>query len=123
MGEAGILIVDDETAIHSYLQRKLTKLGYFVSVAADGETALALALELLPELIIMDVKLPKLDGLEVCRRLKNDDRTERIPVIILSAKAQAEEIKAGLAAGADRYLCKPTGFPEILGEIESFLNK
>lgn len=115
-----ILIVDDEQPIHAYLQKKLGKLGYMAYVAEDGEDALEQASFRLPDIILLDVKLPKLDGLEVCRRLKSDERTRHIPIIILSAKAQSEEIAEGLAAGADRYLCKPVGFPDILAEIKTF---
>jgi len=122
MGIETILVVDDEDAISSYLQRKLTKLGYRVSVADDGETALALAFSTLPDIILMDVKLPKLTGTEVCRQLKADERTRTIPVLLLSAKAQPAEIQEGIEAGADKYLCKPISFPDILAEIRSFEN-
>ncbi len=114
-----ILVVDDEHSIVSYLQRKLTKLGYTVYVAEDGESALERAFECLPDLIMLDVKLPKLDGCEVCRRLKADQRTKETPVLILSAKAQQKEIEEGLQAGADKYLCKPMSFPDILDAIQS----
>jgi two-component system phosphate regulon response regulator PhoB/two-component system alkaline phosphatase synthesis response regulator PhoP len=114
-----ILIVDDERTIHSYLERKLTKLGYTVHVAEDGETALQSAFQDLPDLILLDVKLPRLDGCEVCRKLKSDARTKTIPVFLLSAKAQKKEIQEGLDAGADKYLCKPMSFPDILKEIQS----
>jgi len=117
-----ILVVDDEDTISSYLQRKLTKIGYRVSVAEDGETALALAFSMQPDLILMDVKLPKLTGTEVCRQLKGDERTRTIPVLLLSAKAQPAEIQEGIEAGADKYLCKPISFPDILAEIREFEN-
>ena len=87
-----LLIVDDEKPISSYLNRKLSKLGYTVYIAEDGEEALEQAFAHLPDLILLDVKLPKLDGLSVCQRLKSDPRTDKIPVVILSAKAQSEEI-------------------------------
>lgn len=115
-----LLVVDDEETISSYLQRKLEKLGYTVAVAADGETALEVALATRPDLILMDVKLPKMTGTQVCRFLKSDDRTRGIPVLLLSAKAQPAEISEGLASGADRYLCKPISFPDILAEIRAF---
>lgn len=115
-----LLIVDDEKPISSYLDRKLSKLGYTVIIAEDGEEALSHAFDHLPDLILLDVKLPKRDGLSVCRKLKSDPRTRGIPVMILSAKAQTEEVQAGLAAGADKYLCKPLGFPDILNEIRRF---
>lgn len=117
-----ILVVDDEESISSYLRRKLTKLGYSVSVAEDGEEALGVAFSLLPDIILMDVKLPKLTGTEVCRKLKADQRTATTPILLLSAKAQPAEIREGLEAGADRYLCKPVSFPDILAELRAFEN-
>lgn len=117
-----ILVVDDEEAISSYLRRKLAKLGYSVLVAADGEKAFELAFSQLPDIILMDVKLPKMTGTEVCRKLKADQRTAAIPVLLLSAKAQPAEIKEGLDAGANRYLCKPISFPDILAELRTFEN-
>jgi DNA-binding response OmpR family regulator len=115
-----ILVVDDEEAIHAYLQRKFEKLGYAVCAAEDGEGALSQAFSQRPDIILLDVKLPKLNGIEVCKRLKSSDITKQTPIIMLSAKAQSDEIAAGLKAGADRYLCKPIGFPDILKEIKAF---
>ena len=115
-----ILVVDDEELIHSYLQKKLSKLGYTVFVAKDGEEALDQAFANLPDIILLDVKLPKLNGIETCKRLRVDQRTKNTPIIMLSAKAQSEEIRTGLEAGANRYLPKPIGFPDILKEIKDF---
>ncbi|MGD8386212.1 MAG: response regulator [Desulfobacteraceae bacterium] len=115
-----ILLVDDEEQISAYLNRKLTRLGYEVYVAGDGEEALNLAFSSLPDIVLLDVKMPKMSGIEVCKRLRSDGRTETTPIIMLSAKAQSDEIQAGLDAGANRYLCKPLGFPDILSEIEAF---
>ncbi len=112
-----ILVVDDEAPISSYLQRKLNKQGYTVYAADDGEEALRQAFLHLPSIVLLDVKLPKLNGIEVCKKLKSDDRTKDAHIIMLSAKAQSDEIQQGLDAGADRYLCKPVGFPEIFQEI------
>lgn len=117
-----VLVVDDEKSITSYLQRKLDKLGYTVCVAEDGEEALDQAFSELPDLILLDIKLPKLSGIEVCERLKSDERSKDIPILMLSAKAQSKEIEEGLKAGADKYLCKPMGFPDILKEIQAFAN-
>jgi len=118
-----ILVVDDETTISSYLQKKLTKLAYTVYVANDGEDAVKQSFSILPDIVLLDVKLPKLNGIEVCKKLKSDDRTKHIPVIMLSAKAQSFEIRQGLDAGADKYLCKPVSFPDILKEIKVFETK
>ncbi len=115
-----ILIVDDEEPIYSYLKRKLTKQGYMVHVAEDGEKALNQVFDILPDIILLDVKLPKINGIDLCKRLKSDNRTKAIPILMLSAKAQSDEIQEGLDAGADRYLCKPIGFPDILKEIKQF---
>jgi DNA-binding response OmpR family regulator len=115
-----ILVVDDEKSISSYLQRKLSKLGYTVYTAEDGERALELAFSHLPDLVLLDVKLPGVDGYEVCRRLKANEKTRRTPVLMLSAKAQQAEIQKGMEAGADRYLCKPMSFPDILKQVQSF---
>jgi two-component system, OmpR family, phosphate regulon response regulator PhoB len=115
-----ILVVDDEQPIYLYLQKKFTKLGYTVLIAEDGEKAVATALANLPDLIILDVKLPKLSGIEVCRRLKAEERTKHIPILMLSAKAQSSEIKEGLEAGADKYLCKPISLPDLLHEVRSY---
>lgn len=115
-----ILVVDDEQPIYSYLQKKFTKLGYTALTAEDGEEAVAKALLNVPDLIILDVKLPKLSGIEVCRRLKSEERTRHIPILMLSAKAQSDEIREGLEAGADKYLCKPIGFPDLLREVRAY---
>lgn len=115
-----ILVADDERPIRAYIERKLTKLGYTVFVAEDGGQALQQAFSNLPDLILLDVKMPILNGIEVCKRLKSDERTKHTPVIMLSAKAQSKEIEQGLEAGADRYLCKPIGFPDILREIRAW---
>lgn len=115
-----VLVVDDEQTISSYLQRKLGKLGYTVYTAEDGEQALEVAFAHIPEIVLLDVKLPKLDGYEVCKRLRADPRTASIAILMLSAKAQQAEIQRGLEAGADKYLCKPMSFPDILKQIQAF---
>ena len=118
-----LLVVDDEKPIQAYLQRKFDKLGFLVSVATDGEEALERAFSELPDIVLLDVKLPKMDGLQVVKRLRANPKTARTPILILSAKAQAEEIQEGLSAGADKYLCKPISFPELLSEIQAFVQK
>ncbi|MGV8058347.1 MAG: response regulator transcription factor [Smithellaceae bacterium] len=118
-----ILIVDDETMILSYLERKLIKLDYSVCLASDGEEAVRQAFLHIPDIILLDIKLPKLNGIEVCKMLKTDERTKSIPILMLSARAQSSEIKIGLEAGADKYLCKPMSFPDILNEIHAYEKK
>lgn len=118
-----ILIVDDEQLILSYLDRKFSKLGYAVFLAGDGEEAVRQAFLNRPDIILLDIKLPRLNGIEVCKKLKSDERTKNTPVLILSARAQASEIKIGLDAGADKYLCKPMSFPDILKEVRAYDKK
>lgn len=118
-----ILIADDEDMIRLYIERKLTKLGYTVFAAEDGELAVKLAYLNIPDIILLDVKMPNLNGLEACKMIKSDERTKHIPILLLSAKAQSKEIEEGLKSGADKYLCKPISFPEIIGEIRGYENK
>lgn len=120
MNISKILIVDDEETISSYLDRKLTQLGYTVLVASDGEEAVELCNSQKPDIVLLDVKLPRMNGHEVCRRIKSNPKTCNVPVLMLSAKSQADEIEEGLAAGAERYITKPIGFPDILNHIKSF---
>jgi DNA-binding response OmpR family regulator len=115
-----ILVVDDEDNISSYLSRKLSKLGYEVFVASDGETAIDITFSRLPDIVLLDVKLPKMNGYEVCRKIKANQTTRLTPVIMLSAKTQGNEIQQGLDAGCDLYLTKPIGFPDILQHVRSF---
>lgn len=115
-----ILVVDDEKSINSYLQKKLANLGYTVFTAEDGEEALKQAFSHLPDIILLDVNLPKLSGIEVLKTLRADGRTKNIPILMLSASAQVKDIKAGLKAGANRYLCKPISFANILREIRAY---
>ena len=114
-----ILVVDDEDNISSYLSRKLSKLGYEVFVASDGETAIDITFSRLPDIVLLDVKLPKMNGYEVCRKIKSNETTRLTPVIMLSAKTQGNEIQQGLDAGCDLYLTKPIGFPDILQHVRS----
>jgi CheY-like chemotaxis protein len=114
-----ILVADDEDLVRSYIERKLAKLGYTVFIAKDGEETLEQAFSNIPDIILLDVKMPKLNGIEACKKIKSDQRTRHIPVIMLSAKAQTSEINEGIEAGADKYLCKPIGFPDILREIRA----
>ncbi|MEN6623819.1 MAG: response regulator [Smithella sp.] len=119
MGIKKILIADDDQPILSYMQRKFLKLGYDVYIANNGDDALKQGLSCLPDIVLLDVKMPGISGIEVCKRLKADNKTKSIPVLLLSAKAQSAEVNEGLAAGADKYLCKPMSFPDILKEIRA----
>jgi two-component system response regulator MprA len=112
---ARILVVDDDDAIRESLRRGLALQGYEVAVSADGEDALRRAHERAPDLVLLDILLPGLDGLEVCRRLRASDET--LPIILLTARDAIPDRVAGLETGADDYLIKPFAFPELLARI------
>jgi DNA-binding response OmpR family regulator len=115
-----ILIADDEDDILGLLQVHLTRLGYDVVVAHDGEEALQLAAEHRPALAVLDVSMPKLDGLEVTRRLRAAADGD-VPVILLSALVQPADVERGLEAGANAYLRKPFTGEELRERIEGLL--
>src|SRR5438132_7489774 len=102
-----ILVVDDNATNRDILTTRLKAHGYETLQAADGEEALAAVQEHRPDLILLDVMMPKLDGIETCRRLKGDDTCPLLPIILVTAKADSKHIVAGLQAGADESLTKP----------------
>src|ERR1700684_1030639 len=104
---ARILVVDDNETNRDILITRLEKHGYQLLQAADGEEALASVAQHSPDLILLDVEMPKLDGFEVCRRLKNDPAMPFIPIILVTARAASQDVVTGLDAGADAYLTKP----------------
>ena len=104
---AHILIVDDSPANRDIFEARLAAHGYEIYTANDGEEALTLAREKHPDLILLDVMMPKLDGIEVCRRLKDDTSLPFMPIILVTAKSDPKDVVAGLEAGADEYLTKP----------------
>ena len=116
-----ILIVDDNEANRDILDARLEAHGYELFQAADGEEALAAAKEHLPDLILLDVMMPKLDGIEVCRRLRGDATLPFMPIILVTAKADAKDVVAGLEAGADEYLTKPVDQLALVARVKSVL--
>ena len=116
-----ILIVDDNETNRDILMTRLAPHGYALSQAADGEEALAMACEQVPDLILLDVMMPKVDGLEVCRRLKQDASLPFIAIILITAKADTKDIVAGLDAGADDYLTKPVDQTALVARVKSVL--
>ncbi len=102
-----ILVVDDDRSVRRLLEMTFGLEGYDVGSAVDGEAALVEAESTTPDLIVLDVMMPGIDGVEVCRRLRAIQSMRTVPVILLSAKAQREDIEAGLACGAQRYVTKP----------------
>ncbi len=116
-----ILIVDDNETNRDILMTRLQAHGYELAQAADGEEALAAAKSLLPDLILLDVMMPKLDGIEVCRRLKGDPAMPFTPIILVTAKSDTKDIVAGLNAGADEYLTKPIDQAALVARVNSVL--
>ncbi len=116
-----ILIVDDNPANVDILQARLAAHGYQIFTAADGEEALAVAREKQPDLILLDIMMPKLDGLEVCRRLKGDASLPFMPIVMVTAKADSGDIVAGLEAGGDEYLTKPVDQAALVARVKSML--
>ncbi len=116
-----ILLVEDNEMNRDMLSRRLLRRGYEVVIAFDGESGLAMAHSQTPDLILMDMSLPILDGWEATRRLKADAATQRIPVIALTAHAMSSDRDKALAAGCDDYDTKPIEMPRLLEKIETLL--
>lgn len=118
---AKILLVEDNELNRDMLMRRLERRGYAVVVAVDGQQGIDLAQSDPPQVILMDLSLPGVDGWEATRRLKTDPVTATIPVIALSAHAMAGDRERALAAGCDDYDTKPVELPRLLGKIEALL--
>ncbi len=116
-----ILLVDDEPDLVQMVSVRLTAAGYEVAKAYDGQEALAKVKEVHPDLIILDLMLPKLDGYKVCRLLKFDERTRPIPILIFTARAQVEDVTLATECGADAYITKPFEAKMLLGKIQELL--
>ena len=116
-----VLVVDDEQSIRELLAFQLQQQGYEVLLAADGREALAKAAG--TDLILLDLMLPEIDGLEVCRRLKADKKTARIPIIMLTAKTEEIDKVLGLELGADDYVVKPFSIRELLARVKAVLRR
>jgi two-component system phosphate regulon response regulator PhoB/two-component system alkaline phosphatase synthesis response regulator PhoP len=118
-----ILIVEDEESLAGMIVEVLSRQGYECNVAFDGDAALCAASELSPDLMILDVMLPRLDGFEVARRIKDERATRDIPIIMLTARDAEEDVLAGFAAGASDYVKKPFSIAELLVRVKSLLGR
>jgi DNA-binding response OmpR family regulator len=118
-----ILIVEDEESLLKLESILLTSKGYEVRGVPNGQAALSAIEEDLPDLVLLDIMLPEIDGFEVCRRIKNDDRTRHIPVIMLTAKKSREDMARGEKVGADWYITKPFKSAMVIETIQRFLSK
>lgn len=123
MARKRILVVDDEMDLAEMVRFRLEANGYEILLAHDGQQALEVARKEKPDLIILDLMLPKMDGYKVCGLLKMDSRYANIPVIIFTAKAQVDDLKLGEEVGANAYLTKPFEPAVLLGKIKELLEK
>ncbi len=118
-----VLVVEDEDALATLLQYNLDKEGYEVALAGDGEEALMMVDERLPDLIVLDWMLPKVSGIEVCRRLRSRAETRNIPIILLTARGEESDRIRGLDTGADDYVVKPFSMTELTARIRAVLRR
>jgi len=123
MSKEKILVVDDENDIVELLQYNLEKEGYRISCAFSGEKCLEFIKTKLPDLVLLDLMLPEIDGLDVCKVLKNNPQTSSIPIIMLTAKGEETDIVLGLELGADDYITKPFNLRELLARVKAVLRR
>jgi two-component system alkaline phosphatase synthesis response regulator PhoP len=123
MAAEHILVVDDEEDILELVSYNLTKAGYRVTSVTSGEDAIKLARSKQPDLVLLDLMLPGVDGLEVCNTLKRDHRTANIPVVMLTARGEEADIVSGLELGADDYITKPFSPRVLLARIKAVLRR
>jgi CheY-like chemotaxis protein len=117
------MVVEDNEPSRDVLSRRLERRGYRVLLAVDGRQAVSVAHDAKPDLVLMDLGLPGIDGFEATRQLKGDAATRHIPIIVLSAHAMTNDREMALAAGCDDFDTKPVRFQQLLGKIESLLTK
>lgn len=123
MEKKKILVVDDEVDLVKTIQFALEAEGYEVLVSHNGEDALNQSRKENPDLILLDLMLPKLDGYKVCRLLKFDERYKHIPILMLTAKTQQKDKLLGKETGADEYITKPFDMEELMEKVKTYLNK
>ena len=120
-GHPSLLIVEDNADMQLYIKEALIS-DYSIESAGDGQSGFAAALEIMPHLIISDVMMPIMDGYELCEKLKTDERTSHVPVILLTARAEQKDKLLGLETGADDYLIKPFDVKELQVRVKNILN-
>lgn len=123
MARESVLVVDDEEDILELIQYNLEKEGYRVKTVKTGEECLAIVDKLGPDIVVLDLMLPGLDGLEVCKRLKRSEATRNIPVLMLTAKSEDSDIVSGLELGADDYITKPFSPKVLIARLRAVLRR
>ncbi len=121
MSPIRILLVEDNELNRDMLSRRLIRRGYEVAIAVDGQEGIDMARQLTPDLVLMDLSLPVIDGWEAARRLKDDPGTRALPIIALTAHAMSGDREKALAAGCDDHDTKPVEFTRLIGKIEALL--
>ena len=123
MAKKNIFVVEDEEDILDLIRHNLAKEGFAVSTATDGQEAVKAMLRRPPDLVLLDLMLPGLDGLEVCRRLKKEPKTAAIPVLMVTAKDDESDVVTGLELGADDYIVKPFRMKELVARVRTALRR
>ena len=123
MAQKNIFVVEDEEDILDLIRHHLTKEGFAVSTATNGMEAVKAIQRKAPDLILLDLMLPGLEGLEVCRMLKKNDKTEGIPILMVTAKDEESDVVAGLELGADDYIVKPFRMKELIARVRAALRR
>jgi two-component system phosphate regulon response regulator PhoB len=118
-----IVVIEDEDAILDVLDYNLRREGFIVATARDGRTGLELVRERRPDLVLLDLMLPELDGIELCRALRSDPSTATLPVIMLTAKGDEADVVLGLGVGADDYVTKPFSPKELVARVQAMLRR
>ncbi|MEO0098024.1 MAG: response regulator [candidate division WOR-3 bacterium] len=118
-----ILLIEDEVNLQELIKFRLEEAGYEVLIAGDGLSGLSLVRTQKPDLVLLDLMLPKLDGYTICRLLKMDDATRGIPIVMVTARTMPQDRERGLEMGADAYITKPADFTTLLAKIEELTKK
>ena len=118
-----VIVIEDEADILEVIQYNLEREGYRVLTARDGKEGLQLIKKEMPDIVLLDLMLPSLDGIEVCRKLKEDPITHSIPIIMVTAKGEESDIVLGLGIGADDYVTKPFSPKELMGRVKAVLRR
>jgi DNA-binding response OmpR family regulator len=123
MSRGKVLVVDDEEYIQHILNFSFGAEGFEVITAGDGEEAVTLARSERPDIVVLDIMMPKMDGYEACKQIKADPQTQSIPVILLTAKGREVDRKLGAEAGADDYVVKPFSPGRLIERVEGFIKR
>ncbi|MBI9018658.1 MAG: response regulator transcription factor [Phycisphaerae bacterium] len=123
MATKKILIIEDEEDVQELLRYNLCREGFECEIAGDGDLGVAKALSISPDLILLDLMLPEIDGLEVCRKLRNNGQTDTVPIIMVTAKSDESDIVAGLELGADDYITKPFSPKVLVARVRAVLRR